>query len=321
MSYAALALIAAAGWSPTQPFDAGAAQFHEPVPRVAIDAKGGALLAYETGDRRLVVSVRRKHGGFSRPKTLAKRTLDYAVAPGAVAYEAKDGIHVATRTATGFEQRKVASSTGSEINGITIAADPLGGWVVAERQFPRRGSAKPYRYAPSPSTRPGPRSDLPRTWASASSGSMPAPPRRSPSSADGRAVLVFQRERISYWRSATGRLRRPPARGTFTCTRGVGDKLTDARVTVAGGRAVLTATMTALCGDTSCAGQPRAIPLNPDGSLGAPVGPTVARASRAFAPWAAPGAIVFQLKSAPSRSRAKPRSAPRALTPGARLQR
>ena len=31
MSFAALALIAAAGWSPAQSFDVGAAPFHEPV--------------------------------------------------------------------------------------------------------------------------------------------------------------------------------------------------------------------------------------------------------------------------------------------------
>src|SRR6478609_700022 len=139
MSFAALALIAAAGWTPTQSFDAGAAQFHEPVPRVAIDARGRALLAYETGDLKLVARVRGT-GRFGRAVTLARRVNDYAVAPGAVAYEAKDGIHVAVRTGGGFKQRRVATSTGSEINGLALAADPLGGWVLAERQFPRRGS-------------------------------------------------------------------------------------------------------------------------------------------------------------------------------------
>ena len=270
-------LIAAAGWSPTQHFDAGAAQFHEPVPRVAIDAKGGALLAYETGDRRLVVSVRRKDGRFSRPKTLAKRTLDYAVAPGAVAYEAKDGIHVATRTATGFKPRKVASSTGSEINGSRSppTRSAAGSWPSASS--PAAAAPSRTACAPSPSTPPGPRSDLLQDLGLGQFGIDARPTQALAVLPDGRAVLVFQRERTTYGDPQPVVYAVRPHGGTFTAPAVVGDKLTDARVTVAGDRAVLTATMTALCGDTSCAGQPRAIPLNPDGSLGAPVGPTVAR--------------------------------------------
>ena len=268
-----------------------------------------------------MVSVRRKDGGFSRPKTLAKRTLDYAVAPGAVAYEAKDGIHVATRTATGFKQRKVASSTGSEINGVTIAADPLGGWVVAERQFPRRGSAKPYRVRTLSLDAAGAPVGPPQDLGLGQFGLDARPTQALAVLPDGRAVLVFQRERTTYGDPQPVVYAVRPHGGAFTAPAVVGDKLTDARVTVAGDRAVLTATMTALCGDTSCAGQPRAIPLNPDGSLGAPVGPTVAHASRAFAPWAAPGAIVFQLKSSPKPFSAKPRSAPPRSRPAPRCRR
>ncbi len=71
---------------------------------------------------------------------------------------------------------------------------------------------------------------------------------------------------------------------------------TDPRVTVSGGEAVVTATAIAVCGDTSCAGQPRASRVAADGTLGALVGPTLARPSRAFAPWASGNALVFQLK-------------------------
>ncbi|MDA0183275.1 hypothetical protein OJ997_23390 [Solirubrobacter phytolaccae] len=297
MPFAALALIAAAGWSPTQSFDAGAAKFHEPVPRVAIDARGKALLAYETGDQRLVVRVR-TGGRFGAPRVLARNTLDYAVAPGAVAYEAKDGIHVAVRSGGGFKDRKVASSTGSEINGVAIAADPLGGWVVAERQFPRKGSGKPYRVRALSLDAAGNPTSPPQDLGLGQFGLDARPTQALAVLPDGRAVLVFQREGVAYDDPDPVVYALRAHGGTFTEPAVVGDGLTDPRVTVDRERgAVLSATMTTLCGDTSCAGQPRAIPLNPDGTLGAPTGPTVARPNRAFAPWAAPNALVFQLKT------------------------
>jgi hypothetical protein len=299
MPLAALALIAAAGWSPTQSFDAGAAQFHEPVPRVAIDATGKALLAYETGGaQKLVVRVRH-NGRFGAPVTLARKTLDYAVAPGAVAYEARDGIHVAVLRGKTFKDRRIASSSGSEINGVTIAADPLGGWVVAERRFPRKGSAVPYRVRALSLDPTGAPTGPPQDLGLGQFGLDARPTQALAVLPDGRAVLVFQRERVDYGDPQPVVYAVRPHGGAFTEPVVVGEGLTDPRVTVAGDRAVLTATMSALCGDTSCAGQPRAIPLNPDGTLGPPTGPTVARASRAFAPWAAPGALVFQLKTRP----------------------
>lgn len=319
MSYAVLALIAATGWSPTQSFDAGRAQFHEPVPRVAVDARGQGLLAYETGDRRLVVRTGRR---FTRVRTLARRTIDYAVAPGAVAYEAKDGIHVAVRTAGGFKQRKVASSTGNEINGVAIAADPLGGWVVAERQFPRHGSGPKKTYSVrtislDPTGAPlGP----PQELGPGAFGIDARPTQALAVLPDGRAVLTFQRESPDFADPTPVVYSIRPHQGAFSTPATVGDGLTDSRVTVSGDRAVLSATATAVCGDTQCAGQPRAFPIAADGSLGAPQGPTVARPRRAFAPWATPNAIVFQLKTAPKPfSREAPVRAA-ALTPNAPLQ-
>jgi hypothetical protein len=114
---------------------------------------------------------------------------------------------------------------------------------------------------------------------------------------DGRAVLVFQREGIKIDDPEPVVYALRPHGGAFGEPAVVGEGFTDPRVTVGGDRAVLTVTMKDLCGDTTCAGQPRAIPLEPDGTLGTPTGPTVAHPSRAFAPWAAPGALVFQLKT------------------------
>ena len=135
----------AAGWSPTKAFDAGPSQFGEPVPRAAISASGSSIVAWTRGDGRIEAAFGDKRGRFGKPVRVARSAVDYAVAPGAIAYETKAGIRVAVRRGNGFRDRLVAESTGSEISGVAIAADPPGGWVVAERQYPRKGSAKPYR--------------------------------------------------------------------------------------------------------------------------------------------------------------------------------
>ena len=50
------------------------------------------------------------------------------------------------------------------------------------------------------------------------------------------------------------------------------------------------------CGDTSCAGQPRASRIAADGTPGPLAGPDLPKPNRAFAPWAAGHALLFQLK-------------------------
>ncbi len=136
----------AAGWSRARTFAAGLQYgIDESAPRVAIDARGRSLLVWDLANGRLVASAGTASGRFGAPVEIARRPHDYAVAPGAIAYEAADGIHVAIQDGRRFRDRRVATSTGSEINGVAIAADPLGGWVVAERQFARRGSVKAYR--------------------------------------------------------------------------------------------------------------------------------------------------------------------------------
>ena len=44
---------------------------------------------------------------------------------------------VRTRAGGPVVVRRVATSNGEEINGVQVAADPRGGWVLAERQFRR----------------------------------------------------------------------------------------------------------------------------------------------------------------------------------------
>src|SRR5690242_16264998 len=122
----------ASGWTPPKTFPAIGGE--DAVPRAAIAATGASTGAWQRADRRLVMTVGSPSGRFRAPKVIASEPLDYAVAAGAVAYEARDGIHVYMRG----RDRRVAKSTGSEINGLAIAADPQGGYVIAERVF-RRG--------------------------------------------------------------------------------------------------------------------------------------------------------------------------------------
>src|SRR5206468_12526233 len=92
-------------------------------------------------------------GRFTAPRVVdATGTSGWSVAaaPGGaalVAWEDRSGaIFAAVRRRGGrrLAVHRVATATGSPINDVQVAADPRGGWVLAERQFPRRGSALPY---------------------------------------------------------------------------------------------------------------------------------------------------------------------------------
>src|SRR6188768_123700 len=113
----------ASTWTPTQAYG-GAAE--SAAPRVAISAAGAGTVAWTRADGRLVVAQGTSRGRFGKPVVVGSRGVrDYAVAPGAIAYEAGDGVHAVV----GGHDRLVARGTGSEINGVAIAADPLGGYV------------------------------------------------------------------------------------------------------------------------------------------------------------------------------------------------
>src|SRR3954453_8443336 len=143
---------AAAGWSRPASFDATAGRSGEPTPRVAIAPDGTAAATWTKGPSVLVATGDRR-GRFSAPRRVgAWRASPPAVAAGPrgaalAAWEASDGVRVALRTGTGHRWviRRVASSTGSAINGLEVVHDPRGGWVLAERQYPRTGTARPYR--------------------------------------------------------------------------------------------------------------------------------------------------------------------------------
>jgi hypothetical protein len=277
----------AAGWLPARTFAGTAGE--ESVPRAAISASGSSTVAWQRADKRLVVSHGNAAGRFRAPKVIAKRVTDWAVAPGAVAYEARDGVHVYV----GGRDRLVARSGGSEINGVAIAADPLGGYVLAERSFVRRGATRSYHVRALSVDADGRVVGAVQELGPGQFGIDARPAQALSVLPDGRAVLVFQREAPSFQEPEPVVYAIRPHGGAFGEPAVVGDGLTDPRIT----GSTITVTRIAGCGDTGCAGEPRAIAVNPDGTLGTPSGPALPNPRRAFAPWATAGAIVFLLKT------------------------
>ena len=277
----------ASSWTPTKAF-AGAAR-DGATPRAAITASGSSTVAWRRADGRLLMSTGNAAGRFRAPKVIAKRAFDYAVAPGAVAYESSNGIHVVVRG----RDRRVASSTGSEINGLAIAADPLGGYALAERSFPENGHAVPYRVRALSVDADG---KLVGTVQDLGPGEFGIDARETQNLEvlpDGRALLVFQRESPTFGDPEPVVLATRSHGGAFGEPAVVGTGMTNPRVT----GSTLTVTMQTVCGDTGCSGQPRSIAVNADGTLGTPAGPELPKPNRAFAPWATPGALVFLLKT------------------------
>jgi hypothetical protein len=302
----------AAGWTPPATFTASHVESAEPVPRAAIADDGTSLTVWTSASGSLVASTGDRHGHFTAPVTVVKRPpRDYAVASGAIAYEAADGIHVAVRSGHGFRDRLVATSTGSEINGVAIAADPLGGWVVAERQYPSRGGGKPYRVRALSLDAHGRLAGAVQELGDGDFGVDARPTQALAVTATGQALLVFERS----VQSESGYGTRP--RDSVVVTRPHGGAfgkpvslpstaaLGGPRVSVAAGQAVVAAGELDSCGDAGCSGRPLLSRLGADGTPGALLGPTLAQPNRAFGPWAVPtgpgaGVLVFQLKDKPA---------------------
>ena len=229
------------------------------------------------------------------PSRVARGAVDYAVAPGAIAYETKAGVRVAVRTGNGFRDRLVAASTGSEINGVAIAADPQGGWVVAERQYPRKGSAKPYRVRALSLDAEGRRIGAVQDLGPGEFGIDARPTSALAVLPDGRAVLTFQRDVEGSASSGPVAVAVRPHGGAFAPPADLPAPLRDPRVTVAGDQAVISATAGVSCGDSGCAGNPRAFSIT-----GAPLAaPDLDHPTRSFGAWAVRKALIFQRKDGP----------------------
>ena len=276
----------AAGWSTTRAFGAGVP---DATPRVAISRGGRALLAYWS-ERGLVVRFGDGRGRFGAPRPVSRVRRGYAVAPGALAYETNAGIRVAVRDGNRLRDRLVATGTGSEINGVAIAVDPRGGWVVAERQFTR--GRRTYRVRALSLDADGRRVGAVQDLGPGSFGIDARPTSALAVLPDGRALLVFQREAAQGVDPQPAVIAERPHGGAFAAPVALGTQYGDPRVTVAGDQAVVSATETTSCGDAGCSGHPRA--FSSTGALLA--APRLEHPNRAFGPWAVRRSLIFQLK-------------------------
>ena len=301
---------AAAGWTPTQSFSVGKA--YEPVPRAAIASDGTSVLAFASKTGKLMLSTGSAAGRFSAPRPIdLKGVRDWSVAARAgggyvVAWEDTDGIHTATRTRAGrpLTRRLAVASNGEEINGLQVATDPLGGWVLAERQF-RRTKERFYYVRVMTLSAGGKLAGAVQDLGPGQFG-LDARPTMSLAVDDaGRALLAFVPQApFSPTSQPTAVLTTRPHGGTFGVPVALGgDSADDPRVAVgAGGRALIAATQVRSRGDAGSFGNPVVAGISPAGALGAPFGPAIENPRRAFGPSAAftsagRSVLVFSLKT------------------------
>ena len=308
---------AAAGWT-TASFPAGDDVFGEPVPRAAIAADGTSAVAFLSRSGALMLATGTAGGRFGTPRAIERRGVrDYSIAaaPGGaflLAWEDSDGLRAAVRTQAGrrIVRRRYTSGPGSEIDGVQVAADPRGGYVLAQRVFPygarrlRQYGVRTLSLDPA-GRRLGAVQDL-----GAGQFGIDARPTQSLAvGGDGRAVLAFTREI-----PANAPLGTPapvvvsvrPHGGVFaTPVALAGPAAAGPRVAVDGtGRAVIAATQVSTRGDAGVFGGPIVAAVTPGGTLGAPHGPALRYPGRAFAPSVAltrggAGVLVFALKPKP----------------------
>jgi len=317
---ALLALAPAAGaaagpWSEAQGFSAGSDIGGEPVPRAAIARDGTSALAFHSKSSALMLATRTATGRFGTPRVIERRgARDYSIAaaPGGaflLAWEDSDGLHAAVRTKAGraIMRRRYDSGPSSQINGVQVAADPQGGWVLAQRVFPQ-GAKKDRIYGVralslDPAGRQlGAVQDL-------GPGEFGIDARQTQALAvapDGRAVLTFRREQPlggPFGPPQPVVVATRPHGGTFGAPVGLaGDPAADPRVAIGGdGRTLIAATQIRSRGDAGAFGNPVVAGVSAAGVLGAPFGPALDHPKRAFAPSAAftsagRSVLVFQLK-------------------------
>jgi len=307
---------AASGWSKAQGFSAGNDTDREPVPRAAIARDGTSALAFSSKSRALMLSTRTAAGRFGAPRVIERRGAgDYSVAaaPGGaflLAWGDSDGLHAVVRTKAGraIVRRRYASGPSSQINGLQVAADPQGGWVLAQRVFPH-GAKKDRLYGVRTLSldRAGRRLGAVQDLGPGEFGVDARETQALAVAPDGRAVLTFRRELPlgnPFGLPAPVVVATRPHGGAFGAPVELGgDAAADPRVAIgADGRTLIAATQIRSRGDAGVFGNPVVAGVGATGTLGAPFGPALANPKRAFAPSAAltsagRSVLVFQLKT------------------------
>ncbi|MEA2190374.1 MAG: hypothetical protein QOI73_495 [Solirubrobacteraceae bacterium] len=313
---AVLAAAPAAGassWTRTQSFSVG--KRYEPAPRAAIAADGTSAVAWRSKTGKLMLATGSSGGRFAQPRPIDRagaREWSVAARPGGgvlVAWQDTDGIHAAVRARSGaaIAVRRVVASTGEEINGLQVAADPLGGWALAELQFRATGQ-RFYDVRAMTLAADGRLQGAVQDLGPGDFGIDARPTQAIAVDDRGRAVLAFRREQSAA--DGLGPTPLPvlvttrPHGGAFSAPVALsGDATADPRVAVgAGGRALIAATQVRSSGDAGVFGNPVVAAVAPAGTLGDPVGPPLSNPKRAFAPSAAftsqgRSVLVFQLKT------------------------
>jgi hypothetical protein len=308
---AALALLAgaptaqAAGWSHPQGFDAGTAEFDEPVARVAVAADGTSVATFAKGGTLYAVTGDRR-GRFSSPQRLGRwAAITSVVAAGRggsalAAWEARDGIRIAVRARSGrrLRVRLLTGSNGQAINDLALRNDPRGGWFLLETQFSRtthKNSVRAFTLRAD-----GRLALAPQTLGEGSFGAEARPVRALAVDDRGGATTVFGSERGPMAARAVHA-------GHFGALQPLGGTgFTDARVAASSASEGPLVAMTKVetCGDVGCFGAPFAARLTAEGVPVPFQVPALEHPNRAFGPSIAPlgtgaAALVFSLKTGP----------------------
>lgn len=305
---APVATAASEGWTPTRSFAVG--KQYEPVPRAAIGADGTSALVFRSKSGALMLSIGHPSGRFGAPRAIDRagaRDWSLAARSGGrliVAWEDADGIRAAVRTRAGgpVTMRRVATSNGAQVNGLQVASDPRGGWVLAERQF--RRTSRSYHIRAMTLTPGGRLTGAIQDLGPGDFGVDARPTMALAVNDIGRAVLAFNRAPSSPAGRATVAVSKRPHGGVFSAPAELpGDAAGDPRVAVEGGKGLIAATQIRSRGDAGIFGNPVLAYVGGArfGSF-SPFGPLIANAQRAFGASAAyttggGGVLVFQLKT------------------------
>jgi hypothetical protein len=302
---------AASGWTATRAFAVG--KEYEPVPRVAIASDGTSVLAFASKSGKLMLSQGSSGGRFTPPRVIDREgdVRDWSVAarPGGgfiVVWEYPRGIRALVRAKHGSSTyiSRVADSSREEINGVQVAADPLGGWVIAEREFRKSNDRFYYVRVMSVDNR-GQVQGAIQDLGPGDFGIDARPTQALAVDDSGRALLTFVPEaRFSTTAPPpTAVVSTRPHGGAFSAPVALpGDTAADPRVAVGeGGRALIAATQVRSRGDAGVFGNPVIAGIGPAGALGVPFGPALATPRRAFGANAAflsggRSVLVFSLK-------------------------